>query len=212
MGHNHNINLEINNFDRVIILGNSGSGKSTILKLLLKYYPANRNMIYINDIDINDLTLQDMRNNITALTQNEFVYNDTIKNNIIMNRNINDNEFLEICKLTYVDEFVEDMFLGYDTKLEENGLNLSGGQRQRIMLARMLLKPAKIILIDEGLNAIDINLERKILKNIFKKYTECTIIIISHRIENLDLFKKIIHIDKGEIIEKISPPKESLYD
>ena len=80
------------------------------------------------------------------------------------------------------------------------------------MLARMLLKPAKIILIDEGLNAIDINLERKILKNIFKKYTECTIIIISHRIENLDLFKKIIHIDKGEIIEKILPPKESLYD
>ena len=153
-----------------------------------------------------------MRNNITALTQNEFLYNDTIKNNIIMNRNINDNEFLEICQLTYVDEFVKDMFLGYDTKLEENGLNLSGGQRQRIMLARMLLKPAKIILIDEGLNAIDINLERKILKNILKKYTECTIIIISHRIENLDLFKKIIHMDKGEIVEKISHPKESLYD
>ena len=96
------------------------------------------------------------------MDKNEILYNDTIKNNIIMGRNINNNDFINICKLTYVDEFVNKMFLGYDTKLEENGLNLSGGQRQRIMLARMLLKKSKIILIDEGLNAVDINLERKI--------------------------------------------------
>ena len=208
----NNINLEISKKDRLLILGNSGSGKSTIFKLLLKYYPIERDMIYINNIDINDLTIYDVRNNITCLSQNEFLYNDTIKNNIIMGRNIDDIEFIEICRIACVDEFVKDMFLGYDTMLEENGLNLSGGQRQRIMLARMLLKKAKFILIDEGLNAVDINLERRILKNIFSKYYDSTIIVISHRIENLDLFNKVIHFKEGTIVKELSTPKEHLYD
>ena len=133
-------------------------------------------------------------------------------NNIIMNRNITDSDFFKVCQIACVDEFVKDLFLGYDTMLEENGLNLSGGQRQRIMLARMLLKTSKIILIDEGLNAVDINLERKILKNIFSKYNNHTIIVVSHRIENLDLFNKVIHLERGIIIEELSYPKESLYD
>ena len=208
----NNINLEISKKDRLLILGNSGSGKSTIFKLLLKYYSIKRDMIYINNIDINDLTIYDVRNNITCLSQNEFLYNDTIKNNIIMGRNIDDNEFIEICRIACVDEFVKDMFLGYDTMLEENGLNLSGGQRQRIMLARMLLKKAKFILIDEGLNAVDINLERRILKNIFSKYYDSTIVVISHRIENLDLFNKVIHFKEGTIVKELSTPKEHLYD
>ena len=208
----NNLNLEIKQTDKIIILGNSGSGKSTIIKLLLKYYPVERNMFYLNNIDLNDLTINDVRTNITCLSQNEILYNDTIKNNIIMNRNISDDDFMEVCKLTYVDDFVKNMFLGYDTILEENGLNLSGGQRQRIMLARMLLKKAKIILIDEGLNAIDINLERKILKNIFLKYQNQTIIIISHRLENIDLFDKVIHLEQGTITKELSYPKENLYD
>lgn len=208
----NNINLNIYVGNKIMILGNSGSGKSTLLKLLLKYYPIARDMLYINNIDINDLTIHDVRTNTTTLTQNEILYNDTIKNNILLNRNIGDDKFLEICRLTYVDDFVKNMFLGYDTMLEENGLNLSGGQRQRIMLARMLLKPAKIILIDEGLNAVDINLERKILKNIFSKYSNHTIIVISHRMENIDLFNKVIYFENGTITNELSHPKEKLYD
>lgn len=208
----NNLKFEIKKEDKIIILGNSGSGKSTVLKLLLKYYPTKRDMIYLDNIDINDLSIQDVRGNIASLFQNETLYNDTIKNNIIMNRNITDSDFFKVCQIACVDEFVKDLFLGYDTMLEENGLNLSGGQRQRIMLARMLLKPSKIILIDEGLNAVDINLERKILKNIFSKYNNHTIIVVSHRIENLDLFNKVIHLERGIIIEELSYPKESLYD
>ena len=105
------------------------------------------------------------------------------------------------------------LFLGYDTKLEENGINLSSGQRQRIILARMLLQNKKIILIDEGLNAMDINLERKILKNIFDFYREKTFIIVSHRIENIDLFDRVIKIDEGTILNNINNfRKEELYD
>lgn len=205
----NNVNLEFKKGEKIIILGDSGSGKSTLIKILLKYYPVERNMIYLNNIDINNLTIHDVRSNITTITQNEILYNDTIKNNIILDRNINDMDFFKICKLTCVDEFTNKLFLGYDTMLEENGLNLSGGQRQRIMLARMLLKPASIILIDEGLNAIDINLERKILKNILREYKHCTIIVISHRTENVDLFERIIYFNEGSASNVL---KEALYE
>jgi ATP-binding cassette subfamily B protein len=207
-----NIHFHINKQEKVMILGDSGSGKSTILKILLKYYPIQRDMIYIDEIDLNDYSITNIRNNISSISQNEILYTDTIKNNITMNRKISDEEFINVCRIACVDEFVKDMFLGYNTKLEENGLNLSGGQRQRIILARMLLKPSKIILIDEGLNAVDINLERKILKNIFSNYIDNTIIVVSHRLENMDLFHKVIKLKEGQIIEEYSYPKEELYD
>lgn len=207
-----NINLDLKKGEKMIILGSSGSGKSTILKLLLKYYQINRDMLYIDNIDLNDIELSDIRSNISCISQNEILYTDTIKNNIILNRNISDEEFYEVCRLTKVDGFVKNLFLGYDTKLEENGLNLSGGQRQRIILARMLLKKSKILLIDEGLNAIDINLERQILKNIFSKYNNKTIIIISHRKENLDLFNKIVSIEQGTVQNILTNKEAIIYD
>jgi len=130
-----------------------------------------------------------------------------------MHQNISDENFIKVCKIVCLDEFVNLLFLGYDTKLEENGINLSGGQRQRIILARMLLQNKKIILIDEGLNAIDINLERKILKNIFNAYQNNTIIVVSHRKENIDLFDQVIKIQQDnnlEVVDKIK--KEYIYD
>ena len=198
-----NINLTIPSKSKIMIIGSSGSGKSTILKLLLKYYQTNKDNIYIDGIDINDYSKSNIRQNISLISQNEFIFTDTIKNNITMNQNIDDNEFIEICKIVCLDEFANKLFLGYDTKLEENGVNLSGGQRQRIILARMLLQNKKIMLIDEGLNAIDIDLERKILKNIFSKYKDNTILIVSHRLKNLDLYDEVINLKNGNNIEII---------
>ena len=206
------ITLKINAGEKVMILGNSGSGKSTILKLLLKYYFPNRDSIYLDKIDLNDFSISDIREQIACVSQNELIFNDTIKNNITVNRNITESDFQEMVQLTYVNEIVKNLFLGYDTKLEENGQNISGGQKQRIVLARMLLKPSKIVLIDEGLNAIDINLERKILKNIFSKYKEKTFIIVSHRIENIDLFHRVIELDSGFMKQNIHKEKGQNYD
>lgn len=185
--------------NKVILLGNSGSGKSTLLKILYRYYEVNRGMVYLNGYDINDFTLLDIRSNISYISQNEFLYTDTIKNNIIMGRNISDEEFLKVCKLTYVDEIIKDNMMSYNLPLEENGINLSGGQRQRIILARALLKETNIIMIDEGLNEIDIALERKILTNIFHYYQEKTFIIVSHRHDNIDLYNQVIKIEEGKI-------------
>ena len=131
------------------------------------------------------------------------LFTDTIKNNIKLNRNIDDEYLFKISKMIYVDDIIKNTFLGYDTMLEENGVNISGGQRQRIILARALMKKSNILLIDEGLNEIDINLERKILKNIFKYFKDKTIIIVSHRVDNLDLYDKVIKIKDGEIIDII---------
>lgn len=194
-----NINFEIKAKDKVLLLGSSGSGKSTILRLIFKYHNVEREKISFDNNDINDYTVFDIRTSITYISQNEILFNDTIRNNILLDREISDEEFLKVTKITCVNEIVKDDMLGYDKLLEENGLNLSGGQRQRIILARALLKPSKIILIDEGLNELDVNLERKILKNIFKFYSDKTIIIVSHRLNNMDLYSKVLKLENKQI-------------
>lgn len=194
-----NINLFIKDKDRVLLLGSSGSGKSTILKLLYKYLEADRKSIYINNYDINDYSLSDIRKNITYISQNEQLFNDTIRNNILLNREISEIDYLNICKILHIDDIVKDNVLGYDYLIEENGINISGGQRQRIILARGLLKSSKIIMIDEGLNQIDIKLEREILQDIFTYFHNKTFIMVSHRRDNNDLYNRIIKIKDGEV-------------
>lgn len=194
------ITLKINKGDKVLLMGVTGSGKSTLLKLLYRYYPVNKNEIFLDNIDLLTYDLATIRKNLTYISQNELLYTDTIKNNIILGREITKKEFETVCKLTHVDEIVKKKPLAYDTLLEENGLNLSGGERQRIILARAFLKPANIILIDEGLNQIDITLERKILNQMFNYYQNKTIIIISHRKQNNDLYNKLYQIKKGHLV------------
>ena len=197
----NNVSIKIPKQNKVLIIGSSGSGKSTLLKILNKYHIVSRDKIYYEKYDINDFTIKDIRKNITYISQNELLYTATIRENIILDRDIDEKDFIEVCNLTYVSDIVNDKEVSYDYQLEENGVNLSGGQRQRIVLARSLLKESKIILIDEGLNEIDISLERKILKNIFKKYKDKTIIIVSHRLDNMDLYDMVIELEKGKIKE-----------
>ena len=137
-------------------------------------------------------------------TKEEKIFTDTIRNNIMIGSALSQSEFIKICNLVSIDEIVKDNMLGYDMLLEEGGANISGGQRQRIALARALARNSKIIMIDEGLSQMDINLERKILKNIFNNYKSSTIIIVSHRLDNMDLYDKVIRVEKGksEVLER----------
>ena len=192
-----NINLKIKSGTKTVVVGKSGSGKSTLFKLLMKYHEIDMGKILIDDIDINNYK---QINNILYLSQNEILFTDTVYNNINI-ENSDNNLFLNVCKNCYVDEIISKSNLGYNMILEENGYNISGGERQRIILARTLLKPFNILIIDEGTNQIDINLERKILKNLFKLHKNKTIIFITHRLDNIDIFDNLVELEDGKIIK-----------
>ncbi len=192
-----NINLNIKKNSKVMIVGKSGSGKSTLFKLLMRYYSVENNKIFINGIDINNYKLNTINDNILYISQNEVLFNDTLYNNLIFSSD-NHSKLLKITKMCCVDE-IADSNLGFNTLIEENGFNLSGGEKQRIVLARTLLNRFNILVIDEGLSQVDVNLERKILKNVFKYFKDKTIIMISHRLDNLDLFDNLVEIENGVV-------------
>ena len=149
---------------------------------------------HIDKIDINDYQNSD----IVYVSQSEILFSDTVYNNI------DSNNIIDIAKICLVDEIIRKNKLGYNMLIEENGFNLSGGERQRIILARAIARDFNILIIDEGLSQVDINMERKIMKNLFMKYPGKTIIFISHRLENMDLFDQVIKIEKGQINDDLS--------
>lgn len=189
--------LEIKKGEKLLILGPSGSGKSTLLKILMKYYSVSRDTIYINDIDINDYQAA---KGISYISQSENLFTDTLYNNLTLYQSNTFSKVNEVAKMCYVDEIMVQHKNGYNMFIEENGFNLSGGERQRIVLARTLLQKFNILLIDEGLNEIDVNLERKILKNMFAEYKQKTIVVVSHRKDNADLYDSLLVLNDGVLV------------
>jgi ABC-type bacteriocin/lantibiotic exporter with double-glycine peptidase domain len=194
-----NLNLTIKNGTKLLITGSSGSGKSTLVKMLMRYIEIPFGMLSINKIDINHYHLEVLRNNITYLAAQEFLFTATLYDNIVMNREVDNETLATVCKLTLVDEIVNNDKLGYQKLVEENGFNFSSGERQRIIMARTLLKPSDIYIFDEALSGVDIDKERLILTNIFAYLKDKTIIVISHRFNNKDLFDKVLTLENGVI-------------
>lgn len=192
-----NINLKIKKGSKVMVVGKSGSGKSTLFKILMRFYKSKNNRVFINDIDLNNYDINTLNNNVLYLGQNEILFNDSLYNNLVFGNSKSSN-VLDVSKICFVDELL-DSNLGYNMMIEENGFNLSGGEKQRILLARALLKKFNILIIDEGLSQVDVNMERRILKNMFDKYKDKTIIFISHRLDNLDLFDNLVKIENGVV-------------
>lgn len=195
-----NLNLKTKKGEKILLSGESGTGKSTLVKMILRYIETNFDSIKIDNIDINHYHLENIRSNITYVTNNEYLFNETIKNNICMYQEIEEEKLQEIVNMTYVSDLLKDKTL--DTIIEENGFNISNGERQRIILARAIIRNSNIYIFDEALSQIDINKEKKILENIFKYMKEKTIIIISHRFNNKKLFDRVLKLSKGKIIEE----------
>lgn len=176
---------------KVLLKGESGCGKSSFCKILLKYYSDYKGIIKIGNANLKDLSLLTIRNNIIYVSQNESLFNDTIKNNILVERDISldkINEVIEICLLKPILEkknFELEAFISNDDNC------FSGGEKQRIILARALLSDAKIIILDEALSEVDFNNERKIIKNIINNYPNKTLIYVTHKNHD-DLFDNII--------------------
>lgn len=188
----NNINFEINKKDKIFITGKSGIGKSTMIKMLLKYYDYTSGDIFIDNINLKDINLDFIRENILYVGQNEHIFNMSIKENICIKNNKDlDKAMSCVC----LDKKIKDNIV------IENGSNFSGGERKKIILARSLMNAKNILILDECFNEIDVKEERVILNNIFNNYKNLTIILISHRNDNNDLFNKVYILDKEGIHE-----------
>ena len=193
----NNISFDIKKGEKVLITGKSGSGKSTLVKLLLRYFNISNEMIKIDNKDINYYNIKELRKYFSYVSQNEILYNDTLYANVTIKKYIDYDDFLKICNITKVDEIITKHPIGASFVIEENGFNLSGGEKQRIALARSLVKDSEIYIFDESLSQIDIEKERVILTNIFNEYKDKTFLIISHRLDNLDLYDKRYDLKDG---------------
>lgn len=190
---------------KVAIVGESGSGKTTLMKILLRFYEAEKGAILIDGMELSTINKAFLRKRISYLTQNTFLFSDTIKNNILYgckDEAVEEKEFERICKLCKVDEFVGKLPFGYETRLEENGVNLSGGQRQRIALARALLRRPDILILDEAMSNLDSITERALSNMISCFDADMTCIIIAHRLSTILQCDKILVMDQGRIIEE----------
>ena len=161
----------------------------------MKFYKVNKNMVKLGDIDINYLDKKVINENIVYVGQNEVFFTGPLLDNLTLR--VNDYE--KAMHISMASDILNKDSLGYYMLIEENAFNLSGGQKQRIALARALQK-FKIILIDEGFSQIDVSMERQILRNIFNNYKDKIVIVVSHRLDNLDLFDRYIKMHSGKII------------
>lgn len=197
-----NISFEINKGEKIAIVGESGCGKTTLAKLLLKFYQAEKGEVLVDGKELSLVSTNRIRDSISYIDQNTFLFSDTVKNNLIFgNKELDDEHIKDACNAAKAHEFIQELPFDYDTFLDENGKNLSGGQRQRLAIARALLRKPKLIIFDEATSNLDTITESAIKDTIFDLNKEMTCIIIAHRLSTIKNCDKIIVMDKGCIAE-----------
>lgn len=185
---------------KIAVVGKSGQGKSTLFNLITRIFDCNKGSIYLDDVNIKELTEESLRKNVSVIRQEPFLFNRTIMENFkVVNPNIKLNEVKKYCKMAYLDEYIETLPDKYDTKLGEGGVNLSGGQKQRLSIARALAKESKVILFDEATSALDNQSQSYIKKVIDDLVKDHTVIIIAHRLSTIVDADTIYVVDKGKI-------------
>ena len=196
------VNLEFEGGKMTSLVGHSGSGKSTILNLIPRFYDAQSGDISIDGQSIYNVTIESLRNEISMVSQETTLFDDTIKNNIKYGReNATDEEVFQAAKLSYCDEFISNLPNKYETLIGENGVRLSGGEKQRLSIARAMMKKSSIILLDEATSSLDSETESKI-QNALKILTkDKTTIVIAHRLSTILSSNNIYVIDSGKIID-----------
>ena len=207
-------NLNIENKEKIGVIGISGSGKTTLVNLLFKFYSPENGKILIDNKDIQNYNTKSLYNNLTYVPQETILLHTSIYDNIkIAKPSASKEEIINAAKRAELHDFIESLEDKYDAIVGERGIKLSGGQRQRIALARIFLRDSKIVIFDEATSSLDNNTEFKIQKNIHKYFKNQTIICIAHRLSTLKDMDKIIVIDKGKIID-VGLPDEiiSKYD
>ena len=198
-----NISFKINPGETLAILGNTGSGKSTILELIGRLYEVDKGQLKVNNKNIKDLNISSLRGSIGYVPQDAFLFSDSILNNIKFGKeNASNEEVFEAAKKASVHKNIIGFNQGYKTILGERGITLSGGQKQRVSIARAIIKDPQILLLDDCLSAVDTETEERILNNIDALLNDKTTIIVSHRISSAKNATKIIVLEEGKIIQQ----------
>lgn len=194
------MNFEISPNETIAFVGKSGAGKTTIFSLITKLYNINSGKILLDDININELDCDSIRSNMSIITQNSYIFNFSIKENLLLvKENATMTEIRNVCKMACIDDYIMNLPNKYDTMIGENGIILSGGQKQRLAIARALLMKTEIILFDEATSALDNETQREIQKAIQNMKGEYTILIIAHRLSTIVNADKIMLVENGQI-------------
>ncbi len=195
------INTKINAGQTIAIVGKSGSGKSTIVNLIPRFYDVGSGSIEIDDLPIESYTIKSLRSNISLVTQEVTLFNDTIENNIVYGGHSNQ-DISDAIQASHIDEFIDELPEGLQTKVGDQGILLSGGQRQRIAIARALLKDAPILILDEATSALDSESEKLIQKAFDRLMENRTTFVIAHRLSTIENADKILVLSNGKIVEE----------
>jgi ATP-binding cassette subfamily B protein len=194
--------LEVPAGHSVALVGSTGSGKSTVARLLPRFYDTDRGRILIDGVDIRDARLRDLRRNIGIVFEDTFLFSDSIRNNIAYGRlDAKDADIERAARLAHAAEFIEQMPDGYDTIVGEQGFSLSGGQRQRIAIARAILMEPRILILDDATSSVDARMEEEIRTALREVMAGRTTIIISHRISTISLADQVVLVDDGRVVE-----------
>lgn len=196
------INLEVMPGEIVALVGHSGAGKSTLADMVGGFWRPAEGNIYIDGVDINDLSTNSLRKHMGIVTQDVILFDDSIKTNIIFGRaNANDDEIIEASKNAFAHEFITELPEGYDTKIGERGVRLSGGQKQRITIARAILRNPSILILDEATSSLDTESEQKVQLALERLMENRTTIVIAHRLSTIRKASKIIVMEQGKIVQ-----------
>ena len=208
-----NLDFTVAKNEKLAVAGESGSGKTTIVNLLLRFYEPTSGSIYINGTDIKDLTLKSLRSLITVVSQETYLFNGTIKENLLhANENADEEKLIDACKAANIHSFIQSLPEGYNTKVGERGLNFSGGQRQRIAIARAVLKNSPIVVLDEATSSVDTENENEIKQSLNHLLRNRTSITIAHRLNTIENSDRILVLLRGEIVEEGSHKELILKD
>lgn len=195
-----NVNMKIKYGSKYLIHADSGYGKSTLVKIILKYFEEYEGEIYIGNVNLKDITPSSISFNMTYVSQNSYIENDTLKNNIIYGRNINDEEYERVLDICNLKKLRDSKLMRNNFMIEDNGFNISGGERQKIILARSILKQSNYLILDEALSEVDLEEEIDIMNKIFDIFKEKTVIYISHKREIIDMFDLKYKLERSKVL------------
>lgn len=202
----NDLSLAIDPGTSIALVGESGSGKSTIIKLLMGLIKPDDGKVLVDGIDLGKVSLNSYYDHVSYVSQEVPIFDGTLRENLVFDKNVSDEEIIEVLKLVSLEQFYLKLQNGLDTELGEKGIKLSGGEKQRVALARLFFEDTKIIILDEATSALDNITEKRVMNSIFEKLSNRTVIMIAHRLESIKDVDEVLVLKDGEIVER------GLYD